>query len=296
MPSYNFSDLSNQEAYQILSSAIAPRPICFASTIDKEGNINLSPFSFFNLMSSNPPICVFSPVNRGRDGTAKNTLENLLEVPEVVINIVNYPMVQQMSLASTEYPKGTNEFIKAGFTPLKSNLVKPPRVQESPVQLECKVNQIIPLGKEGGAGNIVMAEVLFAHINPNILDKDGKIDVFKIDQVARLGANWYSKITPESLFEVAKPIYKLGIGVDALPHDVRNSTVLTGNHLGQLANIEALPTEEEVQEFIIQKEIKDILDSTIGDANTRTIQLHLKAVELLENGNVVDALKVLLAD
>jgi flavin reductase (DIM6/NTAB) family NADH-FMN oxidoreductase RutF len=296
MPSYNFSDLSNQEAYQILSSAIAPRPICFASTIDKEGNINLSPFSFFNLMSSNPPICVFSPVNRGRDGTAKNTLENLLEVPEVVINIVNYPMVQQMSLASTEYPKGTNEFIKAGFTPLKSNLVKPPRVQESPVQLECKVNQIIPLGKEGGAGNIVIAEVLFAHINPNILDKDGKIDVFKIDQVARLGANWYSKITPESLFEVAKPIYKLGIGVDALPHDVRNSTVLTGNHLGQLANIEALPTEEEVQEFIIQKEIKDILDSTIGDANTRTIQLHLKAVELLENGNVVDALKVLLAD
>jgi flavin reductase (DIM6/NTAB) family NADH-FMN oxidoreductase RutF len=296
MPSYNFSDLSNQEAYQILSSAIAPRPICFASTIDKEGNINLSPFSFFNLMSSNPPICVFSPVNRGRDGTAKNTLENLLEVPEVVINIVNYPMVQQMSLASTEYPKGTNEFIKAGFTPLKSNLVKPPRVQESPVQLECKVNQIIPLGKEGGAGNIVIAEVLFAHINPNILDKDGKIDVFKIDQVARLGANWYSKITPESLFEVAKPIYKLGIGVDALPHDVRNSTVLTGNHLGQLANIEALPTEEEVQEFIIQKEIKDILDSTIGDANTRTIQLHLKAVELLENGNVADALKVLLAD
>lgn len=296
MPSYNFSDLSNQEAYQILSSAIAPRPICFASTIDKEGNINLSPFSFFNLMSSNPPICVFSPVNRGRDGTAKNTLENLLEVPEVVINIVNYPMVQQMSLASTEYPKGTNEFIKAGFTPLKSNLVKPPRVQESPVQLECKVNQIIPLGKEGGAGNIVIAEVLFAHINPNILDKDGKIDVFKIDQVARLGANWYSKITPESLFEVAKPIYKLGIGVDALPHDVRNSTVLTGNHLGQLANIEALPTEEEVQEFIIQKEIKDILDSTIGDANTRTIQLHLKAVELLEKGNVVDALKVLLAD
>jgi hypothetical protein len=205
-------------------------------------------------------------------------------------------MVQQMSLASTEYPKGTNEFIKAGFTPLKSNLVKPPRVQESPVQLECKVNQIIPLGKEGGAGNIVIAEVLFAHINPNILDKDGKIDVFKIDQVARLGANWYSKITPESLFEVAKPIYKLGIGVDALPHDVRNSTVLTGNHLGQLANIEALPTEEEVQEFIIQKEIKDILDSTIGDANTRTIQLHLKAVELLENGNVADALKVLLAD
>jgi flavin reductase (DIM6/NTAB) family NADH-FMN oxidoreductase RutF len=296
MPSYNFSDLSNQEAYQILSSAIAPRPICFASTIDKEGNINLSPFSFFNLMSSNPPICVFSPVNRGRDGTAKNTLENLLEVPEVVINIVNYPMVQQMSLASTEYPKGTNEFIKAGFTPLKSNLVIPPRVQESPVQLECKVNQIIPLGKEGGAGNIVIAEVLFAHINPNILDKDGKIDVFKIDQVARLGANWYSKITPESLFEVAKPIYKLGIGVDALPHDVRNSTVLTGNHLGQLANIEALPTEEEVQEFIIQKEIKDILDSTIGDANTRTIQLHLKAVELLENGNVADALKVLLAD
>ena len=175
MPSYNFSDLSNAEAYQILSSAISPRPICFASTIDKEGNVNLSPFSFFNLMSSNPPICVFSPVNRGRDGSAKNTLENLLEVPEVVINIVNYPMVQQMSLASTEYPKGTNEFIKAGFTAINSQIVKPPRVQESPVQLECKVNQIIPLGKEGGAGNIVIAEVLYAHIDANILDQDGKI-------------------------------------------------------------------------------------------------------------------------
>ena len=296
MPSYNFSDLSNAEAYQILSSAISPRPICFASTIDKEGNVNLSPFSFFNLMSSNPPICVFSPVNRGRDGSAKNTLENLLEVPEVVINIVNYPMVQQMSLASTEYPKGTNEFIKAGFTAINSQIVKPPRVQESPVQLECKVNQIIPLGKEGGAGNIVIAEVLYAHIDSNILDSDGKIDVFKIDQVARLGGNWYSKITPDSLFEVAKPLYKLGIGVDSLPDDIKNSKILTGNHLGQLANVEALPNEQEIQAFAIKKEIKDILDSTIGDANTRTIQLHLKAIEFIESGNVIDALKVLMID
>jgi flavin reductase (DIM6/NTAB) family NADH-FMN oxidoreductase RutF len=296
MPSYNFSDLSNAEAYQILSSAIAPRPICFASTIDKEGNVNLSPFSFFNLVSSNPPICVFSPVNRGRDGSAKNTLENLLEVPEVVINIVNYPMVQQMSLASTEYPKGTNEFVKAGFTAVESNLIKPPRVQESPVQLECKVNQIIPLGKEGGAGNLVIAEVLYAHIDLNILGSDGKIDVFKIDQVARLGGNWYSKITPDSLFEVAKPLYKLGIGVDALPDDIKSSKILTGNHLGQLANVEALPTEHEVQTFAAEKEIKEILDSTIGDANTRTIQIHLKAVEFLEIGNVASALKVLMID
>jgi flavin reductase (DIM6/NTAB) family NADH-FMN oxidoreductase RutF len=296
MPSYNFSDLTNAEAYQILSSAIAPRPICFASTVDKEGNVNLSPFSYFNLMSSNPPICVFSPVNRGRDGSSKNTLENLMEVPEVVINIVNYDMVQQMSLASTEYPKGTNEFIKAGFTALESITIEPPRVKESPIQLECKVNQIIPLGKEGGAGNIVIAEVLFAHIDAEVLGEDGKIDVFKIDQVARLGGNWYSRITPDSLFEVSKPIYKLGIGVDALPDDIKRSKILTGNHLGQLANVEALPSENEVQEFAAQKEIKEILDSTIGDANTRTIQMHLKAVEFLENGNVASALKVLLIE
>lgn len=296
MLSLNISDLTNQEAYQLLSCAIAPRPICFASTVDLAGNVNLSPFSFFNLMSSNPPICVFSPVNRGRDGSAKNTLENILEVPEVVINIVNYDMVQQTSLASTEYAKGTNEFTKAGFTEIASIKIKPPRVKEAPVQLECRVNEVIALGKEGGAGNLVIAEVLTIHIHKNILDENKKIDIFKIDQVARLGGNWYSRITKDSLFEVAKPISKLGLGVDALPEHIKNSKILTGNHLGQLGNVEQLPLEEEIQKYSLNSEIKDILDSTIGDANTRLLQIHLKAAELLEDGRVEDAWKVLLVD
>ncbi|OAQ38191.1 flavin reductase [Pedobacter psychrophilus] len=296
MLSLNISDLTNQEAYQLLSTAIAPRPICFASTVDLAGNVNLSPFSFFNLMSSNPPICVFSPVNRGRDGSAKNTLENVREVAEVVINIVNYNMVQQTSLASTEYAKGVNEFTKAGFTEIASTKIKPPRVKEAPVQLECKVNDIIVLGNGGGAGHLIIAEVLAIHIHETILDENGKIDVFKIDQVARLGGNWYSRITKESLFEVAKPLSKLGIGIDALPYDVKNSKILTGNHLGQLGNVEHLPSDEEVEKYLQNHEIKDILDSTIGDANTRLLQIHLKAAELLDENRVEEAWKVLLVD
>ncbi len=294
MLSLKVSDLTNAETYQLLSAAVAPRPICFASTIDKNGNVNLSPFSFFNMMSSNPPICVFSPVLRGRDGSKKNTLENIAEVPEVVINIVNYDMVQQTSLASTEYAKGVNEFVKSGFTELASQQIKPPRVKEAPVQLECKVNQVIELGNEGGAGAIVIAEVLVIHVSEHILDINGKIDVFKIDQVARLGGNWYSRITPESLFEVAKPLAKLGIGIDALPEDIKSSKILTGNHLGQLANVERLPTEDEIEDYSKNWEVKDILDSTIGDANTRTTQLHLKALEWLNMGRVEDAWKLLL--
>lgn len=294
MLSLKVSDLTNAETYQLLSAAVAPRPICFASTIDKNGNVNLSPFSFFNMMSSNPPICVFSPVLRGRDGSKKNTLENIAEVPEVVINIVNYDMVQQTSLASTEYAKGVNEFVKSGFTELASQQIKPPRVKEAPVQLECKVNQVIELGNEGGAGAIVIAEVLMIHVSEHILDINGKIDVFKIDQVARLGGNWYSRITPESLFEVAKPLAKLGIGIDALPEDIKSSKILTGNHLGQLANVERLPTEDEIEDYSKNWEVKDILDSTIGDANTRTTQLHLKALEWLNMGRVEDAWKLLL--
>lgn len=296
MLSLNISDLSNAETYQILSSVIAPRPICFASTTDAIGNINLSPFSFFNMMGSNPPICVFSPVLRGRDGSAKHTLDNVKEVPEVVINIVNYDMVQQTSLASTEYPKEVNEFVKAGFTPINSDKIKPPRVKEAPVQLECKVNQIIPLGNQGGAGTLVIAEVLVIHINENILDNDGKVDIFKIDQVARLGGNWYSRITKDSLFEVAKPLFKLGIGVDAIPDYIRESNILTGNDLGQLANVEHLPTEIEVETFAKTADIKEILDSTIGDNRTRNTQLHLHAKTFLEKGEVLDAWKTLLAD
>jgi flavin reductase (DIM6/NTAB) family NADH-FMN oxidoreductase RutF len=294
MQSLKVSDLTNSEIYQLLSSAIAPRPICFASTIDKEGNINLSPFSYFNMMGANPPICVFSPSRRGRDNTTKHTLENVLEVPEVVINIVNYNMVEQMSLASTEYPKEINEFEKSGFTPIKSETIKPPRVKEAPVQFECVVNDVISLGNEGGAGNLVIAEVKMIHLHDYILDANGKIDPFKMDFVARLGGNWYSRVTAESLFEVTKPLAKLGIGVDALPYEIRNSRILTGNHLGKLGNVEQLPNEDDVKLFELEPEVKDILDFTIGDQQTRTTQLHLKAREFLDDGMVEEAWKVLL--
>jgi len=272
-----------------LQYAIAPRPICFASTVDKEGNINLSPFSFFNMFSSNPPVCVFSPSRRVRDNTTKHTLENLHEVPEVVINIVNYHMVQQVSLASVEYPKGINEFLKAGFTMLPSKVVKPPRVAESPVQFECVVNDIISLGKTPGAGNLIIAEIKLMHINESVLDVDGKIDQQKMDHVARLGGDWYCRITPENLFKVAKPVKTVGIGVDAIPYAIRNSKILTGNNLGQLGNVEALPTDEEIEAFAQTEEITAILDATIGDVHTREMQLYLKAKELLSADKVKEA-------
>jgi len=294
MLSLDVKDLSVVEIQNWLGYAVAPRPICFASTIDKAGNVNLSPFSFFNIFSSNPPVCVFSPSRRVRDNTTKHTLENVLEVPEVVINMVNYSMVQQTSLASTEYAKGINEFVKAGFTPIKSELVKPPRIKESPVQLECVVTQVIPLGTGNGAGNLVLAEVKMIHIDEAILGADGKIDQHKIDLVARLGGNWYSKITANSLFEVAKPLTTLGIGVDALPNEIKYSKILTGNHFGQLANVMHLPSDEEVDNFSSRPEIKEILDATIGDSQTRTTQLHLKAKEYLDCGMVEEAWKVLL--
>jgi flavin reductase (DIM6/NTAB) family NADH-FMN oxidoreductase RutF len=214
MLTIKLSDLSPVEMQNYLQYAIAPRPICFASTIDKAGNINLSPFSFFNMFSTNPPVCVFSPARRVRDNTTKHTLENLHEVPEVVINIANYDMVQQLSLASVEYPKGVNEFIKAGFTTQASEMVKPPRVAESPVQFECVVNDIISLGKNHGAGNLIIAEIKLMHLNESVLDADGKIDQLKMDHVARLGGDWYCRVTPDNLFKVAKPVKTVGIGVD----------------------------------------------------------------------------------
>ena len=277
-----------------LQYAIAPRPICFASTTDKAGNINLSPFSFFNMFSSNPPVCVFSPARRVRDNTTKHTLENLHEVPEVVINIVNYHMVQQVSLASVEYPKGINEFIKAGFTMLPSEVVKPPRVAESPVQFECVVNDIISLGKTPGAGNLIIAEIKLMHINESVLDAGGKIDQHKMDHVARLGGDWYCRVTPENLFKVAKPVKTVGIGVDTIPFAIRNSKILTGNNLGQLGNVEALPKDEEIEAFAQTEEIKTILDATIGDVYTREMQLHLKAKELLDDEKVKEAWMALL--
>ncbi|KIA93295.1 flavin reductase [Pedobacter kyungheensis] len=294
MLTLNTSDLTPVQLQNYLQYAIAPRPICFASTIDAEGNINLSPFSFFNMFSTNPPICVFSPSRRVRDNTTKHTLENVLEVKECVINIVNYDMVQQMSLASTEYAKGVNEFEKAGFTMLKSDLVRPPRVAEAPVQLECVVNEVIALGDGHGAGNLILVEIKRIHINEAILDAEGKIDQQKIDLVARLGGDWYCRVTADNLFKVAKPLAKLGIGVDSLPHAVRYSKVLTGNDLGMLGNVEVLPSDEAVDLISNHAEVKEVLDATIGDATNRERELHELAKKFLNNGEVEFALKIVL--
>lgn len=286
--------LPPNELYSYLTYAIAPRPICFASTISQNGEVNLSPFSFFNLMSSNPPVCVFSATRWGHANTTKDTQNNVLEVPECVINIVNYEMVQQMSLASAPYPKGTNEFVKAGFTEQKSELVKPPRVAEAPVQLECLVKQVIPLGNEGGAGNLIICEIKLMHIRNEILDENGKIDQAKMDLVARLGGDWYCRVTPESLFEVARPGKSSVIGVDGLPAALKNSMVLTGNDLGKLGNVTDLPNEAEVAEFANQPDIKNLLDTTIGDDFTREQELHRAAKKLLDEEKIPEAWKVLL--
>jgi len=286
--------LSIAELHNYLNHAVAPRPICFASTIDGEGNVNLSPFSYFNVFSVNPPICVFSPSRRVRDNTTKHTLENIKEVPECVINIVNYDMVQQVSLASVEYAKGVNEFVKAGFTELASEVVRPPRVAESPIQLECMVKDVIALGDGPGAGNLVIAEIKRIHLSDDILDADGKIVQHKVDHVARLGGDWYCRITADNLFKVAKPVSTVGIGVDALPKAIRSSTVLTGNNLGQLGNVERLPTDQDIEIYSQTGDIKELLDATIGDSQTRDIQLHLKAKQLLDAGRVVEAWMVLL--
>jgi flavin reductase (DIM6/NTAB) family NADH-FMN oxidoreductase RutF len=249
--------------------SIAPRPIAFASTIDKDGNPNLSPFSFFNCFGSNPPILIFSPAKRVRDNSIKHTLENVKEVPEVVINVVNYNIVQQMSLASCEFPKGVNEFSKAGFTAMASEKVKPFGVAESPVNIECKVKDIIETGQEGGAGNLIICEIVMMHIKDEVLDAEGKIDPQKIDLVARMGADYYCRASGNAVFEVPKPNLKLGIGIDNLPEKIRNSKVLTGNDLGMLANVEAIPTidlsfqftgnnfHEAAQQFLLQHKLNE---------------------------------------
>ncbi|MEJ8817510.1 flavin reductase family protein [Lacibacter sp. H407] len=279
---------------QWLQHAVAPRPVCFASTIDKEGNVNLSPFSFFNLFSSNPPVVVFSPARRVRDNTTKHTLENVLEVPEVVINIVDYDMVQQVSLASCEFPKGTNEFIKAGFTEEAATLVKPPMVRESKVKMECKVVEVKPLGSEGGAGNLVICEVLRMHVNETVLNAEGTmIDQRKLHHIARLGGDWYCKVDESSLFHVAKPNTQLGIGIDALPETIRNSTVLTGNNLGQLANVHEYPTVDPTFE---DDKLKNIIQYFSINPDEMDQELHKYAKELLDAGKVSEAWQVLLAD
>ena len=282
-------EVSTGKLHGYLLSAVSPRPIAFASTLDGVGNVNLSPFSFFNVFSANPPILVFSPARRVRDNTTKHTLENILITKEVVINIVNYDMVQQMSLSSTEYPDGVNEFIKSGLTEVASDIVKPPRVQEAPVQFECKVNDVIALGNQGGAGNLVIAEVVKLHIKESVLDADGKIDANKIDAVARMGGNWYNR-SREGMFEVIKPIKTRGIGVDALPKSIKNSKILSGNDLGVLGNSEKIPTPSEVKEYLNLEAEKSV---DIQTSNKENIQK--QAQNMLQKGNVLEAFKLLLA-
>ena len=253
------TQLSQREVHQYLLTAVAPRPICFASTVDTEGNVNLSPFSFFNVFSSNPPVMVFSPSRSGRDGSTKDTLDNVQEVKEVTINIVNYPIVEQMSLASTAYDKGVNEFVKAGLTEVASTKVRPPRVAESPVAFECVVDQVIALGDGPGAGNLVVARVVMIHLQEEYLDAEGKLDTIKLDLVSRMGGIWYSRAIPESLFEIPKPLRNLGIGVDQLPSNVRNSHILTGNNIGRLGNLKHLPSTEELANLQEDVDLKGLI-------------------------------------
>ncbi|HMG91413.1 MAG TPA: flavin reductase family protein [Chryseolinea sp.] len=227
--------------HALLLGSVIPRPIAFASTVDKDGNVNLSPFSYFNCFGANPPVLIFSPARRGRDNTTKHTYENILEVPEVVIHIVNYSIVQQMSLASTEYPRGVNEFVKAGFTAIPSLKVKPPRVKEAPVAFECKVIQVTPTGEKGGAGNLVICHVMMMHVHEDVVDASGRIDPFKLDAVARLGGDFYCRVHGDAIFKIPKPLEKIGIGMDQLPPHIRSSKVLSGNDLGLLAGVEELP-------------------------------------------------------
>ena len=289
MLSIDPKEISPVKLQGYLQSAVAPRPIAFASTLDLNGNPNLSPFSFFNVFSSNPPILIFSPARRVRDNTIKHTLINAQNTNEVVINIVNYDIVQQMSLSSTEYPDGVNEFEKAGFTMLPSDIVKPFRVAESPVQFECKINDIIALGDQGGAGNLVICEVVKIHINEAVLDATGMIDQHKIDLVARMGGNWYSR-SNVGMFEVEKPLTTLGVGVDVIPDFIKESTYFNGNDLGKLGNIENIPTEEEIAIFVKENfEVKAVLSSDDMDTKFQ------KAKEYVDNGRAIDAWKLLLA-
>ncbi|MBA3647331.1 MAG: flavin reductase family protein [Chitinophagales bacterium] len=287
-------EVSVAKLHAYMLSAIAPRPIAFASTVDKNGIPNLSPFSFFNAFGSNPPTLIFSPARRVRDNTIKHTLENLQEVPEVVINTVNYNMVQQMSLASVEFPKGANEFIKSGFTAIQSDKIKPPRVKESPVQFECKVVEIKPMGTEGGAANLVICEILVMHIEEAILSSEGKIDQQKIDLVARLGADYYVRASGPAIFEVEKPKSRPAIGYDGIPEAIRLSNVLTGNDLGMLGNMERLPPVEEINAVKNSEDVQEIITRFQHDEESLRYHLQLYAKTLLEENKVTEAWKVLL--
>ena len=293
MLTLDLKDLTTAEAQNYLQSAIAPRPICFASTIDKQGNVNLSPFSFFNLFSTNPPIVIFSPSRRVRDNTTKHSLQNVMEVPEVVINMVDYEMVQQVSLSSCDYPKGVNEFTKAGLTPQPATRVTPPMVKESMVKLECIVKEIKVLGESGGAGNLVICEVIRMHIEDRILNESNRIDQEKLHHVARLGGDWYCRVGPENLFIVEKPNTRIGIGIDALPVNIRQSKILSGNHLGQLANVHETPA---IDPSFDSERLRNIVQYFNLNPEEMEMEIHRYAAELLNNGKMKDAWQVLLQD
>lgn len=289
----DIGELTMLDKMNWLQYAIAPRPIALASTIDKDGNANVSPFSFFNLFSYSPAIVVFSPAKRGRDGMNKHTLENIYEIPEVVINICDYDIVQQTSLSSCEYAKDTDEFLKAGFNKLPSTFIKPPRVKEAKVQLECKVNEIKSLGEHGGAGQLVIAEVICMHVDESILnDEASMIDPHKFHQIARLGGNWYSVVNETNLFEVAKPLRELGIGIDALPESIRNSNIFTGNNLAQLANIKEIPF---IDASFEDDQLKNIIQYYSLNPDEMEKELHIYAKQLLDKNKVSEAWQILLS-
>ena len=291
----NPKDLSTKDLHGYLLSSVGPRPIALVSTIDNEGRPNLSPFSFFNVFSANPPIAIFSPARRVRNNTTKHTLQNAALTKEVVINVVSFPIVEQTSLSSTEYKEGVNEFIKSGLTPLASIQVKPYRVKESPVQMECIVKDIISLGEEGGAGNLVVCEIVKMHVSENILNEHHQIDPNKIDLVGRMGGNWYCRAFNTSLFEVQKPNSKIGIGYDQLPQHIRNSHILSGNDLAKLANVESLPSMEDVEKFKENKDLVNILKSSVDEKQTRE-NLHYHCKKLLQENKVLDAWYTLLIE
>jgi len=278
------SEVSTGRLHHYLLGSVAPRPIAFASTVDKDGNRNLSPFSYFNVFSTNPPIAIFSPAKSGRTNTQKNTYENVKETMEVVLNIVDFKIVQQMSLSSTAYAKDVDEFIKSGLTPIESEMVKAARVKEAPVQMECRVREVVELGDEGGSGNLIICEILQIHIDDAVLDADGGIDQDKIDLVGRMGGDYYVRASGDALFTVPKPIRNLGIGVDQIPDTIRNSKILSGNDLGMLGNVEALPTGDQIEEYKKQNSIPDS-----GEEKQKI------AKALLEKQNIIDAWKVLLS-
>lgn len=294
MKTFYPKDTDSVEFHALLQGSVAPRPIAFVSTIDLQGNVNLSPFSFFNLFSTNPPILIFSASRRLRDNSTKHTLENVKEVPEVVIHVVGFDLVEQMSLASTEYEKGVNEFLKAGLTSVPSVQVKPPRVKEAPIALECRVNEIKALGNVGGSGNLVICEVLVAHVSEKILDEKGRIDPNKLDAVARLGGDWYTRSSGDSLFQIPKPLRTKGIGIDQIPDEIRNSPILTGNNLGRLGNVENLPSQEEIEEYSKNREIEEIRARFVNDEESWLNHIHQLAQEKLAEGNMEEAWKILL--